>query len=101
MEMEDHLIRPSASAAAEGKDDELTAGELFWRDHQVWLKNQSCMLRPRYRLGWVPSWLGTDKHWWDFEDGLGISSSWKCPQSKFVKILGAVLGILVAVLNNF
>lgn len=51
----------------------LTIGEIFWRDHQVWLQEQGYTLRPRYRPGWVPSWQGTDKDCWDVEDGQGLS----------------------------
>ncbi|KAF5376363.1 hypothetical protein D9757_008682 [Collybiopsis confluens] len=43
--------------------------EVFWRDHHDWLKDKGYHLRPRYRPGWVASWLGTDE--WSFrcEDG--------------------------------
>ncbi|EIW62679.1 uncharacterized protein TRAVEDRAFT_113187 [Trametes versicolor FP-101664 SS1] len=37
-------------------DGELTDGEIWWRDHQVWLQECGYMLRPRYRPNWVPSW---------------------------------------------
>lgn len=32
--------------------------EVWWRDHQEWLKGRGYMLRPRYRVGWVPTWKG-------------------------------------------
>ncbi|CAL1706317.1 unnamed protein product [Somion occarium] len=38
--------------------EELSADEIYWRDHQVWLEAQGYMLRPRYRPNWVPSWKG-------------------------------------------
>ncbi|KAM5532831.1 hypothetical protein V8D89_013472 [Ganoderma adspersum] len=44
--------------------------EYFWRDHQQWLQEQGCMLRPRYRPDWKPSWVGTKQDEEDLEDGL-------------------------------
>ncbi|KAJ6590310.1 hypothetical protein B0H10DRAFT_1830823 [Mycena sp. CBHHK59/15] len=32
--------------------------KIFWQDHQSWLAGCGYMLRPRYMLEWVPSWLG-------------------------------------------
>ncbi|KAF5376355.1 hypothetical protein D9757_008688 [Collybiopsis confluens] len=46
------------------KDEELQDHEIFWRDHYEWLQDKGYRLRPRYRPGWVPSWLGTDQ--WSF-----------------------------------
>ncbi|EPT04679.1 hypothetical protein FOMPIDRAFT_1113111 [Fomitopsis schrenkii] len=43
--------------------------EIFWRNRQQWLQEQGYVLRPRYRTDWKPSWLGTDKSYWDCEDG--------------------------------
>ena len=43
--------------------------ERVWRGRQPWLAERGYMLRPRYRLGWKPSWLGTKKHHSDCEDG--------------------------------
>ncbi|KAJ6456372.1 hypothetical protein C8R45DRAFT_844991 [Mycena sanguinolenta] len=51
----------------------IRGGEIFWRDHQVWLQECGYMLRPRYRPHWVPSWLGSKKVPWHFEDALGIT----------------------------
>jgi hypothetical protein len=28
--------------------------EKFWRDHSVWLREQSYVLRPRFQVNWVP-----------------------------------------------
>ena len=39
---------------------ELRDREVFWRDHYDWLKERGYLLRPRYRPGWVASWIGTD-----------------------------------------
>ncbi len=54
-------------------DGELTDGEIWWRDHQVWLQERGYMLRARYRPDWVPSWHkdgGTDYD--EHEDGQNI-----------------------------
>ncbi|KAJ6625323.1 kinase-like domain-containing protein [Mycena sp. CBHHK59/15] len=48
---------------------ELNSLEIFWRDHQVWLKECGYMLRRRYMPDWVPSWQGTTKIWYQCEDG--------------------------------
>jgi hypothetical protein len=48
---------------------DLNGFEVFWRDHQEWLSSIGYLLRPRFRPGWVPSWIGTGKHPRDFEDG--------------------------------
>ncbi|KAK7681804.1 hypothetical protein QCA50_015151 [Cerrena zonata] len=50
----------------------LLSGEVFWRDHQVWLAERGYMLRPRYRPDWVPSWKGTGERWQEHEDGLQL-----------------------------
>ncbi|KAJ7129849.1 kinase-like domain-containing protein, partial [Mycena crocata] len=42
----------------------------FWRDHQVWLERCGYMLRPRFRPGWVPSWIKTKEFQWMCEDGV-------------------------------
>jgi hypothetical protein len=44
---------------AGGPDDsDLDPLERWWRDRQKWLEDHGYMLRPRYRPGWTPSWLG-------------------------------------------
>ncbi|KAH9947484.1 hypothetical protein B0H21DRAFT_807454 [Amylocystis lapponica] len=48
---------------------ELAEREHYWRDHQQWLQECGYMLRPRYRLDWVPSWKGTEKAYDECEDG--------------------------------
>lgn len=50
-------------------DGELSKLELFWRDHSSWLEERGYMLRPRYKMNWVPSWLDKRKHWSRCEDG--------------------------------
>ncbi|KAI0065668.1 hypothetical protein BV25DRAFT_1913128 [Artomyces pyxidatus] len=35
---------------------ELLPGEEWWRDNQAWLEERGYTLRPRYRVGWQPSW---------------------------------------------
>lgn len=49
--------------------------EIFWRNRQQWLQEQGYVLRPRYRTDWKPSWLGTDKSYWDCEDGQSFAVS--------------------------
>ncbi|KAH9949303.1 kinase-like domain-containing protein [Amylocystis lapponica] len=39
----------------------LTEAEGFWRDRQPFLAARGYQLRPRYCVGWNPSWLGTNK----------------------------------------
>ncbi|KAF8490412.1 hypothetical protein JB92DRAFT_3085197 [Gautieria morchelliformis] len=48
----------------------LTPSERFWIALQPWLASCGYMLRPRYRPGWVPSWLGTNQHRFECEDGI-------------------------------
>ncbi|KAJ7140502.1 kinase-like domain-containing protein [Mycena crocata] len=55
--------------------DRLVGTEIFWRDHQVWLQDCGYMLRPRYRPGWVASWLGTEKDPYKCEDGIALNSA--------------------------
>lgn len=58
-------------------DGELTSGEIWWRDHQVWLQERGYMLRPRYRPDWVPSWHKDGGAYYDsYEDGRAIVVSY-------------------------
>jgi hypothetical protein len=50
-------------------DTDLDSGEIYWRDHQKWLEGHGYMLRPRYRPGWIPSWIGTNIPGIGCEDG--------------------------------
>jgi len=47
-----------------------TPQETKWRDIYHFLVGHGLELRPRYRLGWIPSWLGTDREEWTCEDGI-------------------------------
>ncbi|KAJ7502453.1 kinase-like domain-containing protein [Mycena galericulata] len=47
--------------------------EIFWRERQPWLEERGYMLRPRYKPGWVGSWVGTNKDPWNCEDGVSDS----------------------------
>lgn len=59
-------VGPDATAGREGR---LFEPEVFWRDHQTWLRERGYILRPRYHQDWVASWLGTEKEWGECEDG--------------------------------
>ncbi|KAF9005491.1 kinase-like domain-containing protein [Cyathus striatus] len=45
------------SNVPEPEGTQLYGREVFWRDHQTWLKSAGYILRPRYRPDWAPSWL--------------------------------------------
>ncbi|RDX54887.1 hypothetical protein OH76DRAFT_1478401 [Lentinus brumalis] len=47
----------------------LVEEEFFWREHQQWLADHGYMLRPRYRQDWQPSWLKSNKLYFQCEDG--------------------------------
>ena len=51
-------------------DTVISPQESKWRDLYHFLFNRGLELRPRYRPGWVPSWLGTDLSPWACEDGI-------------------------------
>lgn len=46
----------------------LDDGEIPWRERQPFLESRGYMLRPRYRPGWTPSWLGKDVDYEECED---------------------------------
>ena len=48
---------------------DLGGHEEWWVERQQALEQAGYMLRPRYRLGWKPSWVGTNKSYLEFEDG--------------------------------
>lgn len=48
---------------------EIDGPETWWVARQEALERTGYMLRPRYRPGWKPSWAGTKKNLFDFEDG--------------------------------
>lgn len=61
----------------------LSGGERFWRDHLSWLKSCGYTLRPRYSPDWKPSWLGTNKKFYECEDGqepLVRSTLYRCDE---------------------
>lgn len=39
---------------------DLLAWEVFWRERYDYLQSRGYLLRPRFRPGWTPSWLGTN-----------------------------------------
>jgi hypothetical protein len=39
---------------------ELLLHEEIWRDRYLFFLDRGLELRPRYRPGWIPSWLGTN-----------------------------------------
>ena len=68
--IEEHL-RSAGVDLTLGEDGELTSGEIFWRDHQPWLKERGYTLRERYQPDWVPSWKSDPrKSWMTAEDGV-------------------------------
>lgn len=48
---------------------EIDDHEIWWVEQQESLERAGYMLRPRYRPGWKPPWVGTDKRILSFEDG--------------------------------
>ena len=71
--MDDALERRIAELRASGQvlGGELSSIEAWWRDHQEWLAERGYTLRPRYKPGWKPSWVGRLKKYQypeDFED---------------------------------
>jgi hypothetical protein len=54
---------------------EISGPETWWVARQEALEHTGYMLRPRYRPGWKPSWVGTDKDAFDSEDGQSHSVS--------------------------
>lgn len=51
----------------------LTVAEKNWSNMQEELEKRGYMLRPRYRPGWVGSWVGTKRKPEKCEDSIGIS----------------------------
>ena len=49
--------------------------EKWWIERQEALEQAGYMLRPRFRPGWRPSWTGTNKHFFNSEDGQSIGVS--------------------------
>ncbi|EJF57672.1 hypothetical protein DICSQDRAFT_91991 [Dichomitus squalens LYAD-421 SS1] len=66
------MTTPSESAPTEPPPPapgHLSEREIWWRDHQVWLRERGYMLRPRYRPEWVPSWSSGQRQYYECEDG--------------------------------
>lgn len=52
------------------KPQDLNRPEQYWAKVQKWLSDEKgYMLRPRFREGWVASWLEGNKDYHKFEDG--------------------------------
>ncbi|KAL6303573.1 hypothetical protein BKA93DRAFT_787874 [Sparassis latifolia] len=49
--------------------------EYFWRNRQEWLQEHGYMLRPRYMPNWKPSWQGSKRSFFRFEDAVGMGNS--------------------------
>ena len=63
LEVEASQARPNLQAG------ELNRLEKQWVNRQTTLEKAGYMLRQRYRPGWQPSWIGTNKFFMDVEDG--------------------------------
>lgn len=53
--------------------------EKQWANRQTALEEAGYMLRPRYRPGWQPSWIGTSRFFVNLEDGQASAVSMKPP----------------------
>lgn len=51
------------------RPDQYSEGEKYWLGLRNTLDEKGYALRPRYREGWVPSWLGTETSYYHTEDG--------------------------------
>lgn len=54
----------------EGISYDLRDSEVAWRDRQNMLEQHGYLLRPRFRPGWIPSWVNTSKRPLLCEDAL-------------------------------
>ena len=72
---EDVVATPRATRNTSNSPDYsiLNREEVVWRDLQPWLEERGYMLRPRYRVGWVPKWKGTKILSLDHEDAHRIA----------------------------
>ena len=70
---------------------EIDGPEVWWAARQETLEHAGYMLRPRYRPGWKPSWAGTDKNLFDYEDGQvqAVSAHNFVPSARFHEFLAA------------
>ncbi|OCB91920.1 hypothetical protein A7U60_g788 [Sanghuangporus baumii] len=53
--------RSSKNRPKNGISYDLMRSEIVWRDRQKMLEQHGYLLRPRFRPGWEPSWLKTNK----------------------------------------
>ena len=70
--------------------------ERWWVERQEALERAGYMLRPRFRPGWQPSWTGTNKKFYEFEDGQGVVVS----VNTLLRLLVLFLMISVALRNG-
>jgi hypothetical protein len=52
----------------EFKPEDLTPGEVYWRNRQQTLTEHGYLLPGRYLPDWSPSWMKNGKRWEDCED---------------------------------
>ena len=70
-----HIYIPFLDDPTGREPGDLDEFESWWVERQEALERAGYMLRSRFRPGWQPSWAGTDKPFYDFEDGkaMGVS----------------------------
>jgi len=61
--------------AYSGEPEDFGPVEHFWVEHAVWLESLGYKLRPRYRPGWIPSWINTRKYPYNCEDSLSVGNT--------------------------
>lgn len=67
----DSLTSRMESNVQDPEDGQLLEVEVFWRDHQPWLKERGYLLRPRYQVDWKASWVRNKRlRYLDCEDGI-------------------------------
>ena len=64
----DLLDNPTPGRQPGGIDE----NEQWWVERQEALERAGYMLRSRYRPDWTPSWAGTNKKYFDCEDGQSV-----------------------------
>ena len=70
-----HIYIPILDDPTSEEPGDLNIVEMWWVERQEALERVGYMLRPRFRPGWQPSWAGTNKPYYDFEDGESIGVS--------------------------
>ncbi|KAF6743542.1 hypothetical protein DFP72DRAFT_827633 [Ephemerocybe angulata] len=66
----------SASTSHPYNQANLSSGEVYWRDHYIWLKQSGYALKPRFNPDWVPSWTGKNIDPNDCEDSKPLGVCW-------------------------